>query len=311
VPVRTLSGDVDPATLGRCLAHVHLLGAPQENNDVPDLALRDRDRAAEEMVRLGQAGVGAVVEMGPWDFEEHELADLLELERASGVAFVAVAGARNGQIAAPQLREASVEELAERACREFAGETDDGIPVGALKAGTGVGEVSDLDRKLIAAIGLAHQRCGAPVLTHSEHGALAREQVEELERAGVDPGRVAIGHTDRAGSEVQLAVLGRGAYLVLDQIGKFKYLVADDYARLIATILDAGYEERLMLSSDFGRCSYLHAYGGSPGLDYLVREFVDEMIERGIPPAALEKMLVDNPARFLTHDGDGTGTNQG
>jgi phosphotriesterase-related protein len=311
VPVRTLSGDVDPASLGRCLAHVHLLGAPQENNDKPDLALRDRGRAAEEMVRLGQAGVGAVVEMGPWDFEEHELADLLELERVSGVAFVAVAGARNGQIAAPQLRDASVEELAERACREFAGEANGGIPVGALKAGTGVGEVSELDRKLIEAIGLAHMRTGAPVLTHSEHGALAREQVEELVRAGVDPARMAIGHTDRAGTAVQLAVLERGAYLVLDQIGKFKYLVADDYRDLIAALLDAGHEDRLMLSSDFGRCSYLHAYGGAPGLDYLVREFLDEMVDRGIPPAALEKMLVDNPARFLSHDGRGSGGNEG
>lgn len=293
------------------MAHVHLLGAPQENPDKPDLALRDRSLAAEEMVRLGQAGIGSVVEMGPWDFEDHKLADLLELERVSGVAFVAVAGCRNGEIAAPQLRDASVEEIADRACREFAGEANGGIPVGALKAGTGVGAVSDLDRKLIAAIGLAHQRTGAPVLTHSEHGDLAADQVEELERAGVDPERVAIGHTDRAGTAVQLEVLVRGAYLVLDQIGKFKYLVADDYAALIAAILDAGYEDRLMLSSDFGRCSYLRAYGGSPGLDYLATKFLDEMIDRGIPAAALEKMLVDNPARFLCHHGGGSGGNEG
>jgi phosphotriesterase-related protein len=308
--VQTVTGAVDPAELGACLMHVHLLGGPDESAE-PDLHLRDDDAAAAELAELAGAGVRAVMEMSCFDFAR-SIARLAVLSRRTGVAIVAVAGFRSGETAGAQVRDVSVEQVAERIVEDLS--PTGGRPAsGAIKGGSGRGALSPLDEKVLRAAALAHRRTGAPVLTHTAHGELALDQVRLLEEGGVDPARMAIGHTDRAGSELQLEVAATGANIVLDQIGKEKYLTIDDYHRLLERLLEAGHEERVMLSSDFGRCSYLHAYGGQPGLSHIMREWLPALVARGIPEASLRRMLVDNPARFLSYDcgHDGRGTTQG
>jgi phosphotriesterase-related protein len=44
------------------------------------------------------------------------------------------------------------------------------------------------------------------------------------------------------------------------------------------------------------------SYGGGPGLDYLLTRFVPRMRETGIPQAAIDDLLIQNPRRFLAGD---------
>ena len=48
---------------------------------------------------------------------------------------------------------------------------------------------------------------------------------------------------------------------------------------------------------DAARQGYYTAYGGSPGLGYLLRGFSDLLEERGIDATIRHGLFVDNPAR--------------
>jgi predicted metal-dependent phosphotriesterase family hydrolase len=306
MPVYTVTGPIAAEQLGTCLMHVHLLGGPDETPGEPDLHLPDADAAARELTELAAAGAGAVLEMSCWDFAR-SLERLAAVSRRSGVAIVAVAGFRSGATAGAQAADQTVEAIVERICEDLAPAADGTPTSGAIKGGSGRGALSAQDEKVLRAAARAQVRSGAPLLTHTEHGELALDQLRIFDREGVDPARTAIGHLDRAGVERQLEVLATGANIVLDQIGKLKYLSLDDYRRILERLLEEGHEERVMLSSDFGRRSYLHAYGGEPGLDYLLRSWMPALIARGIPATAMQRMLIDNPARFLSYDRDSQG----
>ena len=273
---------------------------PIERAEQGDLRLTSHEAAVRELASVRAAGGGCVVDMGCWDFEGHSTDELRRISVAARLSVVAATGCRTGATGAAHLEGRALEDLVERLRSDLNG--DGGARCGVLKCGSGTGRLSELDELLIAAVGAAQVLTGAPVLTHTEVGDLALDQVAALERAGVDLARVAIGHLDRAGSELQLAVLAAGANIVYDQIGKTKYLSLDDYQGLLEAVLDAGYEGRVMLASDFGRRTQQRAYGGEPGLDYILREFVPELIARGLPQEAFDAMLVDNPARFLAYD---------
>jgi phosphotriesterase-related protein len=52
-----------------------------------------------------------------------------------------------------------------------------------------------------------------------------------------------------------------------------------------------------MLGMDAARQGYWSAYGGKPGMTFLLGAFADAMRERGIGDDAQEAMFVRNPAR--------------
>ncbi len=52
-----------------------------------------------------------------------------------------------------------------------------------------------------------------------------------------------------------------------------------------------------MLGMDAARQGYYAAFGGSPGLPYLLREFSAAMDERGLDAGLRKRFFVANPAR--------------
>ena len=69
---------------------------------------------------------------------------------------------------------------------------------GVVKVATGANSPSARERKAFEAAAIAHQQTGAPILTHTEQGAGALEQVRLFEEFGVPLQHVVISHTDRA-----------------------------------------------------------------------------------------------------------------
>jgi phosphotriesterase-related protein len=64
-------------------------------------------------------------------------------------------------------------------------------------------------------------------------------------------------------------------------------------------VLDAGLEDRICLSSDFGDAKYLRANGG-PGIDMMLTTMVPRLKRKGVSDATLHRILVENPRRVLT-----------
>ncbi len=70
---------------------------------------------------------------------------------------------------------------------------------------------------------------------------------------------------------------------------------------MLRALIDGGYEKQIMISGDMGRRSYLKAYGGGPGFEFLLKKFVPRLKEEGWDPALIDRVFITNPANYLTY----------
>jgi predicted metal-dependent phosphotriesterase family hydrolase len=82
-------------------------------------------------------------------------------------------------------------------------------------------------------------------------------------------------------------------------MGRTKYRPDSDLLDLIERVVAAGHGDRLLLGQDIGRRSMLRAYGGGPGMRYLMERFVPRVRSR-IGDGATDAILVANPARAFS-----------
>jgi predicted metal-dependent phosphotriesterase family hydrolase len=310
--IRTVLGDLEPARLGLTLAHEHLLmtgGWPVVHE--PDFRLDSVDAAVEELAGSRRAGAGAVVEMTPLGFGRSP-AGLVEISQRSGMHVVATTGFHKLTYYDDLhwLWRYPVEEVAEQLAAEVTeGMDEHGLegPVvrrsparaGVVKLATTYQRAGPGVERLARAIGIVHHRTGVVVATHTEQGTMGHEQLDLLEAAGVPADAVLLGHVDHNPDPGYLADLAsRGAYLVFDMVGRIKYGPDSQTIGLIRELAERGLSDRLMLGSDLARRSYWKAYGGGPGLDYLLCRFVPRMRREGLGEVA-DRILVDNPAWAL------------
>jgi phosphotriesterase-related protein len=308
--VRTILGDVDPSEMGVTYAHEHLVidgGRPVELS--PDFLLADVDRLVAELVDGREAGLGTAVDMMPADCGRNP-EKLAELSRRSGVRIVGATGLHHEKFYGPShwsLR-ATEHELADL----FAADIEDGIDdrdyggplvhrtahrAGVVKVGGSEGGPSDRDLPIFRAAAAAHRWTGVPIHTHCEGGTGAIEQLRVLTDAGVAAERISLSHVDKVVDRgYHAAIRSTGAFLVYDQ--GFRWADRPNGTlQLLEWAAEDGELDRVMLGMDAARQGYYRAFGGSPGLPYLLREFSVLLDERGLDEAIRRRLFVDNPAR--------------
>lgn len=304
--VMTVTGLVPASTLGVVDAHDHLfLRSPALAGE----EFEDLDRSTDE-VREGKAsGLGAIVDMTPIGLGRRP--DLLRaVSEATGVPIIAATGYHRDTHypAGHWVHEASVATLAERILRDIDAGMDpndwtdpsaapDPARAGAIKAGASYHHVSDGERRRLEAAAIGSRQGGVPILVHAEIGTFGHEIVDTLEGHGVAPDRIILAHLDRnPDPELHAEIAARGVSLEYDTMGRTKYRPDSELLDLIERVVEAGHLGRLMLGQDLGRRSSLRAYGGGPGLRYLMETFVPRL-RRRIGEKAVESILVANPAR--------------
>ncbi len=166
------------------------------------------------------------------------------------------------------------------------------------------------ERKMLRAIGKAHLRTNLPIFTHTPHQSCpscAIEQLDVFESVGVDPRRVCIGHLTAIRPDAEplaqtaKALAKRGAFLGFDTVGHLMGRSAVPEAnkvKYVLAVLDAGYEDHLLLSADSTPVPQLKANWGQ-GYSSVVTQFVPKLRYAGVNDAVLHKILVDNPRRLL------------
>ena len=99
-------------------------------------------------------------------------------------------------------------------------------------------------------------------------------------------------------------LLDRGAVLCIEEANKPHLRSDQALAEILKQLVDAGYEQQLLLGMDGGRQEALAAYmapeGIANGLSYLFADFAPMLLQQGISASALEMMLVHNPARVFS-----------
>ena len=310
--VVSVAGPRDVGELGVVDAHDHLFMASPA---MPGLEFGDPERAIEE-VREGHAsGIGTIVDMTPIGLGRRP-ADLRRVAEATGVTVVGASGFhRDAHYPAGHwVYGATVETLADRIESDLvhgmhpADWEDPALPpdparAGAIKGGASYHHISPAEHRRLEAIAGASARTGAAVLVHTEIGTSGHEIVDVLEGAGARTDRIALAHLDRnPDAELHAEIAARGVTLEYDTIGRTKYHFDSVVLDLIGAVAAAGHLDRIVLGLDLGSRDSLRAYGGGPGLRYLMTTFVPRL-RRRVGDEATDRILVANPARLYAIEG--------
>ena len=316
--VRTRLGDVSPDDLGdgATLFHEHLSFAysspPPEprapGTPPPPAPTNDEmvDLVVEELQMAAFDGVSCIVDSSIGPRTGQQLANLTAMARRSGV-HVVLGGSYFLLRSYPEEivglpEEAIAARLVEQAGREG---------WGALgEVGTSFPEMHDEERKMLRAVSRAHRETGLPIFTHVPHESCpscAIEQLDIYEAQGVDLAHLCIGHqstiksSDDPGWETHREIARRGAFIGFDTVGhrmSASFIPESEKVDMVLSAIDAGFEDHVLLSSDFANTTQLKANWGN-GFSTVLVQFVPKLRYRGVPEETIRKILVDNPRRWL------------
>lgn len=310
--VRTVTGDIAPEDLGRCLAHEHLIiDTPLVADRWPEIHLTSIDEAVEELGPCRDAGVATVVDCMP-AAAGRDVRRLAAIAERSGVRIVTATGLHTEKYYVGQAwtRDEPAEVLAEL----FVADLIDGVDrydylgplvrrtphrAGIVKVASSAEVPTPRDLRLFEAAAIAHERTGCAVLTHCEGGRGGIAQVEALGRLGVLPDRLVLSHTDKVhdlGYHRELRA--SGVNLVYDQALRQGEAALEGTAVLVADAVAAGEADRLLLGTDAARRALWGVRGG-PGIAWIVTGMIDVLARLGIGREVVDAMLVDTPARVL------------
>lgn len=312
--VETTLGALGADSLGVINAHEHLIidGGYTVVKE-PDFRLDSVPKAVEELSRWRDAGGGAVIDTMPFGCGR-DVRKLVEASRGAGVPIVVPTGFQKSSYYLPdhwqhRYDEETIAELLIAECREGVDENNydgpvvqrSGVKAGLIKVAGDYQFVGSTTRKLIRAAGRAHAATGTPVLVHTEMGTAGELLLDLLENAGVPPERVMLCHMDRNPDPVvHQALAARGAFLEYDTPGRIKYQPESVVVGLMRTMFSAGYGSQLLLGGDMARRSYWTAYGGGPGLAYLLTGFTRRLLSEGFSEREVAQVWRENPVRWLT-----------
>lgn len=309
--VRTVLGDVDACHLGVTNGHEHLLiRSGLVLMKEPDFRLDSVEKAVEEAKSFQKLGGETLVDTAPIGFGR-DPDGLRTVARATGLHIIASTGFHKpGYYLDSHWRwRYTVDEVAKLLIEEVELGMDqwgyEGPLVKRSEGRAGVVKVASdyqrIDKPMRAAFeaaAITHKTTGVPILTHTEMGTMGLEQIRVLQDLGVDPSHVVLSHVDRNPDwRVHRDLAQAGAYLEYDGAGRVKYFPESTLVSLIQHMFEYSLGNRIILGGDTARRSYWKAYGGGPGLAYLLEHFVPRLRREGLDDLEIRKMLVENPAR--------------
>lgn len=320
--VRTVLGDVDPASLGRVDVHEHLF---QSSPLLVGDELDDEEASGREAADLASSGFESMIDATPIGLGRRPEA-VARISRQTGLHVISATGLhREGHYGAGHWVRALA--VAERAAL-FVADLVTGMPVedrpggacavgpngpraaapdgspiraGVLKAGVGYWSISSFERTTLAAVAAAHDETGAPVMVHLEFCTAAHEVLDILQADGVAAGRVVLAHADRdPNPPLHLELAARGAFLGYDGMARPRTRSDAELIALTVAVVAGGASASILLGGDVARRTRYLAYGGMPGLGYLGERYLPQLRQR-IGDEALDRILRENPQRFLAH----------
>ncbi len=311
--IRTVTGDIKPEQLGYCQSHEHLFIAEgQSSKLVPSLRLDDFDATCSELELYKRHGGVSIADAQPIGCGR--MADMqLKASERTGVSILASTGFHK-LIFYPDghwIKTIDGDELAQLYIDEINNgmyiNCDSSSPVHRVSARAGIiktasdleGPIGDYER-LFSAAAEASVKTGVPILSHTEMGKGALEQIRLFTDRKVPAESIIICHLDRVLTDMGylMEVASTGVYLELDTIGRYKYHSDEDEVRFISTLLEHGYEDRILIGLDTTR-ERMKSYGGLIGLDYMFETFFPLLKSFGIGEEFITKFTVSNPAKAL------------
>ena len=300
--IRTVLGDVSTAEMGFTMPHEHIFTQPQGRGSKveADHLLDSEEMAVAALNEFAAAGGRTIVEATPetWGRNAEGMARVSE---ATGVHVIACTGyicEEHGMQA--EVSEWDIDYLAEVMVRDLVeGMDGTSIKAGWIKAGTAYMHVTPNEEKVLRAGARAASEVGCVLHTHTTNGTMGIEQVEVVQDEGFDMSRMIIAHVDRNPDVwYHTKMLEAGVSLIYDGPGKAKYYPDSIRIEVLRQLVDAGYEDNLMLTNDMGRRSHHKVWGYGPGWTWIKERFLPRLEEEGFSKETIQKFMVETPARM-------------
>jgi len=323
--IRTILKDLPPEALagGATLFHEHLSLAPdfmprwmanarasnpnagggRANAAPPPTAppssepffMENVDLMSDELKIAAQEGVACIVDGGHPDMGRN-LDFLKQISIKSGMPIVAGCGFYSKPFYPPEIEQWSDEQIAKELVRQVNTQ-----PVGVFGEIGSWDEITDIERKVFRGVAMAHKETNLSIFTHTGiPGKSAIEQLDILEKGGVKPDRIVIGHLGNLVDpdvKVQKEICKRGAFIGFDRQGG-----PGDTRQvpMVLSLIEAGYAGNLMFSSDLSSANQLKRNKGG-GYAKTVTIWGKALTAAGVKDDVLHGILVDNPRRFLAY----------
>ena len=302
--IHTIKGQVEIDALGLILPHEHLF-TDLRGPHVPDYAQGEASAVVQvvgpHLADAAAVGVTALVECSTVGVGRN-LSILQSLAEATPIHIVAPTGVYRDAYIPTSLRETSETELADLWTKELS----EGIEGTAIRAGFIKLAMSDdgptpLEIRNLKAAARASQNTGAVIAIHTIGGRVAREEMNILEEAGLDLERFIWVH---AQTEPDVSVLKeaaqRGAYVELDTVGA-PFQSQPVLLETAIDLIESDLTDHLLLSHDAGWYNPSRPDGlpddGYRGYTALAKDFIPELLQRGISEEQVRQITMHNPAR--------------
>jgi phosphotriesterase-related protein len=310
--IRTVLKDYPPADLagGATLFHEHLSLAPDfmprwiayaRGGAAPPPApaaaepyfMQDAAFMTAELQQARQEGIACIVDGGHPDMGR-DIDFLRRISTESGMPIVAAGGLYSEPFYPKEVSTWSESQISDALLHQAAS-----TRIGAFGEIGSWDYITATERKVFRAVGRAHVATNLPIFTHTGiPGKSALEQLDLLEDVGVDPRRVAVGHLGNLVDpkiEIHKAICRRGAFIGFDRQGG-----PGDAPQvpMVMALLEAGFAANLLFSADLSSRAQTHQ-GGGPGYAKTLTVFVPKLKAAGADEAVLQKIMSDNPRRFL------------
>lgn len=156
-------------------------------------------------------------------------------------------------------------------------------------------------RKLFSAAAEAAKLTGVSILSHTELGKSALEQIKLFTASHVPIDSLIICHLDRDLTDMGYLreVAQTGVYMEFDTIGRFKYHSDQEEALFILQMVEYGFEDRILIGLDTTN-ERMKSYGGPLGLDYILTSFIPTLKSVGLTDDVIKKFTISNPAQAFS-----------
>ena len=302
--INTIRGPKKLDSLGIIDYHEHLFvkAANWFLEREPDYKLNDIKKSADELKSWASAGGKTVLECTTIDFGR-DIKSLIEIANlVPNVNIIVPTGFNKPLYCDRWVRKKKIEELVKFCVHEVnEGIENTEVKAGFVKAGSSYMNIDKLSEKLLRVAARTHLETGVPIITHTQTGTMALEQLDIFEEEKIELHRICLSHLDRNPDVwYHLQILKRGAYIGYDCPGKIKYGTDSIRIQVLKEIIERGYHKQILLGNDMSRISYFKSYGGGPGLDYVLTKYIPRLKMEGISEKVINDILIKNPKRFLS-----------
>jgi phosphotriesterase-related protein len=314
--IETVRGPIDARELGMTLMHEHIFIKNQEVEENYPNAEWDEDRmlavARDELKSLYAKGIHTIVDLTVLGLGRsipriQRLAETVDtnIVVATGY-YTAEHMSAHFKNHGPGLRVDMPEPLDELFRRDIeVGIAGTGVKAAVIKVVTDEQGITPDVGRILASAARTHLVTGVPISTHT-NAALKTGllQQEFFAKQGVDLDRVVIGHSgDTTDLDYLKQLIDNGSVLGLDRFGLDARLPEADRIDVVVKLVELGYAERITLSHDASFFS-INVEPSHRAPEWTHTAISDRILpalrRRGVSDAALEQMMVTNPARILS-----------